>query len=158
VKVAVAVLALVAMTLLATGPVAAQYPQVADIQLNDGGLQCAGGADVTTEGSGFSPQEPVSIFFADQQIAQVLPNSDGAFIVSLDTPRAAAGEQTIMAEQALAPGEVMSASATVNCVADRARIAFGGPDAWKAVVLLAGLIMVGVVALVSGRRRAGAIL
>jgi hypothetical protein len=151
----VASVALVALV-LATAPASAQYPGAADIQLSDASIDCPSGETLTITGEGFIPNEPaVRIFFDGEQIAEVFPDDDGSFSVTIDPPGAAAGQHTIEARQFVAaeePDEIV-ATATLTCVAGAA-VAFTGANITWGVVILAVLLVVGIAALVVGRRRA----
>lgn len=150
------VVSLAAVAVVIAGPASAQYPiDVADIALSDAAIDCPSGETLTITGEGFSPNEPaVRIFFDGQQIAEVFPSDEGTFSVTVDPPGAAAGQHTIQARQFIAaeePGEIV-ASATLTCVAGAA-VAFTGANISVGMVLLAILVIVGVAALVVGRRR-----
>jgi hypothetical protein len=153
----VTTLATVAIGLVA-GPAAAQYPQVADIDLSDAAIDCPSGETLTITGEGFLPNEPaVRIFFDGEEIARVFPDDQGSFSVTIDPPAAATGTHTIQARQFVAaeePDEIV-ATATLTCVAGAA-VAFTGPtvNISLGVLILVGLVLVGAGALVAGRRRA----
>jgi hypothetical protein len=143
------------VTALVAGPAAAQYPDAADIAISDAAIDCPSGETLTITGEGFIPNEPaVRIFFDGEEIARVFPSDEGTFSITVDPPGAAAGEHTIQARQFVAaeePDEIV-ASATLTCVAGAA-VAFTGADISLGLVLLAVLLIVGVGALVAGRRR-----
>jgi hypothetical protein len=139
------------------GPALAQYPDVADIALDDAAIDCPSGETLTITGEGFIPNEPaVRIFFDGEEIARVFPDSTGSFSVTVDPPGAATGAHTIQARQFIAaeePDEIV-ATATLTCVAGAA-VAFTGPtvNISLGIVLVAALVAVGIAALVLGRRR-----
>jgi IPT/TIG domain len=143
---------------LVAGPAAAQYPDAADIAIDDAAIDCPSGETLTITGEGFIPNEPaVRIFFDGEEIARVFPSDEGTFSVTVDPPGAAAGEHTIQARQFVAaeePDEIV-ASATLTCVAGAA-VAFTGANISMGLILLAALIIVGVAALVAARRRSRA--
>lgn len=147
-----------AAALMASPSVAQQDypPDAADIALDDAAIDCPSGETVTITGSGFIPNEPaVRIFFDGEQIAEVFPNSQGEFSVTVDPPGAAAGQHTIQARQFVAaeePDEIV-ASATLTCVAGAA-VAFTGANVTIWMVLLVVLVAAGGLALYAGRRRA----
>lgn len=142
-------------TALVAGPAAAQYPDAADIAIDDAAIDCPSGETLTITGEGFIPNEPaVRIFFDGEEIARVFPSDEGTFSVTVDPPGAAAGEHTIQARQFVAaeePDEIV-ASATLTCVAGAA-VAFTGANISMGLILLAALVIVGVGALVVARRR-----
>ena len=79
-------------------PATAQYPQAANIALSNAAINCPSAEELTITGEGFIPNEPaVRIFFDGQQIAEVFPNGEGSFSVTVDPPGAAAGQHTITA-------------------------------------------------------------
>ncbi len=137
------------------GPAAAQYPDAADIAISDAAIDCPSGETLTITGEGFIPNEPaVRIFFDGEEIARVFPSDEGTFSITVDPPGAAAGEHTIQARQFIAaeePDEIV-ASATLICVAEAA-VAVTGANISVGLILLAALVIVGVAALVAGRRR-----
>jgi hypothetical protein len=144
---------------LSVPPAAAQYPpqQVATIELDKAVVDCPSGEGLTITGSGFIPNEPfVRIFFDGDIIAEVLPDDEGSFTVTVDPPAAAAGEHTITAEQFVAAEEpdLLTAFASVTCQGG-VGVAFTGQNLSEAVMLLLALLAVGAAALAAGRRRAG---
>jgi hypothetical protein len=144
-----------AVSAMVAGPASAQYPDAADIAISDAAIDCPSGETLTITGEGFIPNEPaVRIFFDGEEIARVFPSDEGTFSITVDPPGAEAGEHTIQARQFVAaeePDEIV-ASATLTCVAGAA-VAFTGADISLGLVLLAILLIVGVAALVVGRRR-----
>jgi uncharacterized Zn-binding protein involved in type VI secretion len=150
----------VLVLLLATPPASAQYPppSAAAIDLSDTTLECPSGQTLTITGEGFLPHEPlVRIFFDGTLVADVFPNSSGAFSVTIDPPAAAEGEHLISAQQFVAPEEddLITVFATLVCVGG-AGVAFTGADISTGLILLAALLGVGAAALMGGRRRSGA--
>lgn len=141
--------------LLVAGPASAQTPVpdyppgAADISLSDISAACPGGT-TTIFGENFIPGVPVSIQFDGQEIASVTPGDDGTFSVTITLPEAAAGTHTISAVQ---PGSD-TASATITCVVAAPGLAVTGGNVQMWMLLVAGLVVVGAVALVAGRRRA----
>jgi hypothetical protein len=139
--------------LLVAGPASAQTPPPdfyvgeADISLSDLSGACPGGT-TTVFGENFIPGVPVSIQFDGQEIASVTPNDEGEFSVTITLPEAAPGTHTITAVQ---PGSE-PASATFTCVGPGLAVTGGNVQMW--MLLVAGLVVVGAVALVAGRRRA----
>jgi hypothetical protein len=143
---------------LTASPAAAQYPQAADITISDAAINCPSGETVTITGEGFIPNEPaVRIFFDGEQVAEVFPDDQGNISVTIDPPGAAVGEHTITARQNVSPEEPgqIVATATLICVA-AGGVAFTGFNISLWLILLAGLIVIGAVALAVGRRRARA--
>jgi hypothetical protein len=153
----VASVSLAAMAIGAV-PAGAQqdYPITGEITLSDAAIDCPSGETLTISGSGFLPNEPaVRIFFDGEEIARVFPNDQGEFTVTVDPPAAAAGEHTIQARQFVAaeePDEIV-ATATLTCVAGAA-VAFTGANITMGIIVLVGLVALGAVALIAGRRRA----
>jgi hypothetical protein len=151
------VLVVVGALLTVAAPASAQTPPPpdfyvgeADISLSDISGACPGGT-TTVFGEEFIPGVPVSIQFDGQEIASVTPGDDGTFSVTITLPEAAAGTHTITAVQ---PGSE-PASATFTCVVAAApglAVTGGNVQVW--MLLVAGLVVVGAVALVAGRRRA----
>jgi hypothetical protein len=144
---------------LSLSPAAAQYPpqQVATIELDKAVVDCTDSESLTIAGRGFIPNEPfVRIFFDGDVIAEVFPDDEGSFTVTVDPPAAAAGEHTITAEQFVAPEEpdLITAFASVACQGG-VGLAFTGRNLSEAVMLLLALLAVGAVAQAAGRRRAG---
>jgi hypothetical protein len=153
------VLLTIAVTVVATaflaGPAGAQYPDAGVITLSDASIDCPSGETFTITGEGFIPNEPaVRIFFDGEQIAEVFPNDQGEFSVTVDPPGAAAGQHTIEARQFVAaeePDEIV-ATATLTCIG--AAVAFTGANISMWAMLLVVLLVIGGAALVAGRRRA----
>jgi hypothetical protein len=138
-------------------PAGAQYPQAADIVLDDASIDCPSAETVTITGSGFIPNEPaVRIFFDGEQVAEVFPDDQGNISVTIDPPGSAVGEHTITARQNTSPEEPGQIVATATLVCVGAAVAFTGFDITLGVILLVALILAGAVALFVGRRRARA--
>ena len=159
-KICGAVLVGTLFAVVAAGPADAQadYPlPVASVTLSNAAINCPSGETLTIAGEGFIPNEPaVRIFFDGQQIAEVFPNGQGSFSVTVDPPGAAAGQHTITAKQFVAPEEPdqIVASATLTCVSAGGAVAFTGRNISLGLVLLVALVVIGAGALVLGRRRA----
>lgn len=139
-------------------PASAQYPaDAAALELDPVAVNCPVGETVTVSGSGFLPHEPfVRIFFDGELIAEVFPDAEGTFTVTIDPPAAMAGQHTISAEQFVAPEEpdLITASAALTCQV-AAGVAFTGQDLTVAVLLVAALLGIGAMSIRAGRRRAG---
>lgn len=149
--------AAVAILLLVAGPATAQEfnypPGDRDITLADTTVACPGGT-VAVSGSGFADNVEIDIFFDDILVTSVFPDQEGAFSASFTAPEAAAGTHTVTAVQVLPDGTVLEQSATITCVVAAAPgLAVTGANISMGLLLLAGLIVVGAVALVAGRRR-----
>jgi hypothetical protein len=149
--------AAVAILLVVAGPAAAQEefnypPGLIDITVSDTTVACPG-STVTISGTGFADDVEIGIFFDDLLVATVFPTQEGTFSATIDVPEAAAGTHTITAVQVLPDGTVLEESATVTCVAAAPGLAVTGGNISMGLLLLAGLIVVGAVALVAGRRR-----
>jgi hypothetical protein len=146
---------------LAAGPAAAQArypPAVAAITISDAAINCPSSETVTITGEGFIPNEPaVRIFFDGEQVAEVFPDDQGNISVTIDPPGSAVGEHTITARQFVSPEEPgqIVASATLICVA-AGGVVFTGFNISLWLIMVAGLLMIGAVALAVGRRRARA--
>ncbi|MGH2652903.1 MAG: hypothetical protein ACRDHV_00945 [Actinomycetota bacterium] len=153
-RISVALVALGALLLVA-GPAPAQEPTpdypigAAQISLSDLSAACPGGT-TTISGENFLPGVPVSIQFDGEEIASVTPGDDGTLSVTITLPEAAGGTHTITAVQ---PGSD-PASATITCVVAAPGLAVTGGNVQVWMLLVAGLVVVGGVALVAGRRRA----
>jgi hypothetical protein len=148
----------IGVVVLTAGPAAAQYPQVAGINISDAAINCPSGETVTITGEDFIPNEPaVRIFFDGEQVAEVFPDDQGNISVTIDPPGSAVGEHTITARQFVSPEEPgqIVASATLTCVA-AGGVAFTGFNISLWLIMLAALIVIGAVAVAIGRRRARA--
>ena len=151
--------AVVAMLMAIAGPAKAQEfsypPGGAQIFLGDVSGACPGGT-VAVSGSGFADDVAVDIFFDDVLVGSTVADNAGGFSVTIETPDAAAGTHTITAVQDLPPNaspDTLVASATFTCVG-AAGLAVTGGNVAMWMLLVAGLVGIGVIALVAGRRRA----
>jgi hypothetical protein len=155
-KIPAALTMAVVALLVVAGPASAQYPPPPiDLELSDSTVTCTGSEPVTISGSGFTPGQEVTITFDGETVGSATPNSEGEFAAEF-SPEAAEGAHTVTATQ---EGTGLSASGTITCIAEAAEaapgeVAFTGTNITVGLVLLIGLTVIGVAALVAGRRRA----
>ncbi|HEX2032537.1 MAG TPA: hypothetical protein VHL78_14255 [Actinomycetota bacterium] len=148
------VLAVLAMSaaLVLAAPAAAQYVGNITVGLSAVAGQCPGDT-ITVTGTEFTPGGDVTVLFDGDVIATTQADAAGNVAVEIALPEASAGEHVVTLVDETSGKSV---STTLVCVGAAAApgLAVTGGDFKVWMLLVGGLIVIGAVALVAGRRRA----
>ena len=138
-----------ALLLLAV-PANAQYVEAVEIAVSDVTAQCPG-QTLTVSGRIPTPRGEVTVLFDGEPVAGTTSDAKGGYSLTFPTPEGAGGTHSVTAVDETT---AKMASATIVCVIAAAPgIAVTGGSIAVWMILLVGLIVVGAVPMVAGRRR-----